>query len=149
MSLQRRESRGKKMDVYASMTGAKLKHSVYCDESVDLLRALPDDLLYRVTGFLNARSLLNMQQVNRTYLRICRQNKAGWDGLCDVLWADKIHVADEARTTQDRMSAYRLSVHDAATRHHLTMEEFCYPSTVWDFRFKESAGTDWTVADPW
>eukprot|EP00534_Pseudo-nitzschia_fraudulenta_P013311 CAMPEP_0201241772 /NCGR_PEP_ID=MMETSP0852-20130820/35187_1 /ASSEMBLY_ACC=CAM_ASM_000632 /TAXON_ID=183588 /ORGANISM="Pseudo-nitzschia fraudulenta, Strain WWA7" /LENGTH=436 /DNA_ID=CAMNT_0047538155 /DNA_START=138 /DNA_END=1448 /DNA_ORIENTATION=+ len=52
------------------------------------------------------------------------------------------------------MSAYRMSVLDAEKRDHVTREELLYDpdtgkGTVWSFRFKEAAGTDWTSFDPW
>ena len=47
-----------------------------------------------------------------------------------------------------------MSVQDALTRHFVWPDEFLYDETtqkgtIWSFRFKESAGADWTKLDPW
>jgi hypothetical protein len=53
------------------------------------------------------------------------------------------------------MEAFKTSVVDAATRQEVSLEELCYDELpfkegpVWSFRFKESAGGDWTSWDPW
>jgi len=52
------------------------------------------------------------------------------------------------------MSAYKLSVYDAKYREELRPDELFFDTStgegiVWDFRFKETAGNDWTSFDPW
>ena len=53
------------------------------------------------------------------------------------------------------MEAFKTAVVDAATRKEVSLEELCYDESplkggpVWSFRFKESAGSDWTSWDPW
>ena len=53
------------------------------------------------------------------------------------------------------MEAYKVSVTDAVTRKEISFEEICFDrspdkaGTIWSFRFKESAGRDWTSWDPW
>lgn len=52
------------------------------------------------------------------------------------------------------MSACQLSTYDAKFREELRPEELCFDTDtgegiVWDFRFKETAGADWTSFDPW
>jgi len=52
------------------------------------------------------------------------------------------------------MAAYRISLLDGRNRDHLTREELIFdPDTgkgsIWSFRFKEAAGSDWTAFDPW
>lgn len=52
------------------------------------------------------------------------------------------------------MKAYRHSIQDAQERQCITLSELCFDpvtqqGTIWSFRFKESAGRDWTLADPW
>jgi hypothetical protein len=121
----------------------------------DPLTPLPEDVLTRITGFLDAKSLSRgLGCVNRTYRGLCGRNEAGWDHLCLDRWRDKVHVAAAALAEPDRRRAYRLSVQDARERNHVTEDEFCYNpdtgrGTVWSFRFKESAGSDWTSHDPW
>jgi hypothetical protein len=149
---------------------------------IDLLSPLPEDVLCRITSFLDARSLLQMRLINHFFQILAARNAAGWDNLTDNLWKDKVHVCAEARhmrnttatpadsaTTQQpdqensnsnnsinnsSLSAYKLSLQDSLNRHHVSREELCYDpdtmtGTVWSFRFKESAGSDWTVQDPW
>ena len=52
------------------------------------------------------------------------------------------------------MAAYRMSLQDARDRNFVLPHELIYDpetetGTVWSFRFKEAAGTDWTSWDPW
>ena len=113
-------------------------------ESADL-SGMPTDVIYNVTSFLDAKSLLNMRVLNRSFRVIASHNSAGWDLLCENLWKTKVHVRAEARNCTDRMAAYRLSVEDAQNRDHLLPEELIYDletrtGTIWSFRFKESAG---------
>jgi hypothetical protein len=173
--------------------------------TMDLVSPLPDDVLCRITSFLDARSLLQMRLINHSFHKQAARNAAGWDNLCQELWKDKIHVCAEAvhmrshnrghgsdsgntgmataagsataaqqQTAQDRnsnsnsknndnnndsihnscLTAYKLSLQDSRNRHHVTRQELCYDpdtmtGTVWSFRFKESAGNDWTAQDPW
>lgn len=118
------------------------------------LQVISEDVLCKITGFLDAQSLLKLREVNRGYRRIASLSEAGWDNLCQVLWKDKIHISPQALREENRMFAYRLSLQDARERNHMTISELCYDEelgkgTVWSFRFKESAGTDWTSVDPW
>ncbi|CAJ1949590.1 unnamed protein product [Cylindrotheca closterium] len=118
------------------------------------LSAMPTDVIYNVASFLDAKSLLNMRTLNRSFRVIASHNSAGWDSLCETFWKTKIHIRPEARDCTDRMAAYRLAVEDARTRDHLLPEELIYDvetktGTIWSFRFKQSAGEDWTESDPW
>ncbi|GKY98778.1 hypothetical protein MPSEU_000834000 [Mayamaea pseudoterrestris] len=117
---------------------------------VDVFQLLPDDVIVRMTGFLDASSLLQVRVVNQTFCRL-----ADWDMQCQTLWHDKIHVCPVAKLqTYNRREAYLNSLIDAKTRNHVHREELVYHpntrvGTIWSFRFKESAGTDWTRVDPW
>ena len=111
------------------------------------LSGLPTDVIYNVTSFLDAKSLLNMRVLNRNFRVVASHNSAGWDLLCGRLWKSKVHVRTEARNCADRMAAYRLSVEDARNRDHLLPEELIYDvekktGTIWSFRFKKSAGAE-------
>jgi len=116
----------------------------------DHLSELPEEILCRVTSFLNAKSLYELHCVNPHYHSICLQRKAGWEYLCQYLWKTKVH---HATIRQPSLSAYLLSIQDSH-RQYLHLEELCYNAelhigTIWSFRFKESAGSDWTHVDPW
>ncbi|KAL9179513.1 hypothetical protein ACHAXT_008803 [Thalassiosira profunda] len=104
------------------------------------------------------------------------RGSAGWKERCTALWSTKANVCSAARalleeetktkSAQDvssdakcaAMEAYKLSVADAARRTEVSFEEMCFDASddatntagaVWSFRFKESAGRDWTSWDPW
>lgn len=144
--------RGKQLAAIAE--GHHHHHHQHGRSGSQLLSSLPEDVQCRITGFLDAPSLVRMRAVNRYYRRLASEDPAGWAFLCEYLWRDKIHVGVQAREEPNRLEAYRLSIEDAIQRQHLTLEELCYnPSTdtgtIWSFRFKEAAGSDWTSADPW
>eukprot|EP00980_Cylindrotheca_fusiformis_P010230 scaffold2271_cov130-Cylindrotheca_fusiformis.AAC.25 len=118
------------------------------------LGGMPDDITCNITSYLDVRSLLNMRMLNRSFRSLTSQSSAGWEKLCMDLWETKVHVCPEARACTDRMAAYRMSVLDARDRNHVLREELIYDpetaaGTVWSYRFKESAGADWTSWDPW
>lgn len=129
---------------------------------------LADDVACKVMSFLDARSLCTMRVVNHKLHRLASKNASGWDQLCLRLWETKVHVSREAQQELKRsprgsgeindyenaMSAYKLSVLDGANRDHVTREELVFhpltgKGTIWSFRFKEAAGSDWTAFDPW
>ena len=120
------------------------------------LSELPDDMVLSCLSFLNVPSLLSVSLVNRKYNLLARHNQAGWELHCHRLWRDKVFVCPKARQqlSVNAMGAYRSSLLDATERHHVLMDECCFDvttkqGTVWSFRFKESAGPDWTSWDPW
>jgi hypothetical protein len=126
------------------------------DDSTFALSQLPEELFFRISSFLDVISLVDMGMTNRYYHALCQRNQAGWTNLCLYLWRTKIHVAPEARALiqENALEAYRLACADATQRSYVTKHEFCYnpdthQGTVWSFRFKESAGADWTSVDPW
>ncbi|CAB9528357.1 expressed unknown protein [Seminavis robusta] len=123
-----------------------------------LCSSLPDEVICRITNFLNVRSLLKVRQCCRNWKKLASRNEAGWENLCRKLWARKVHVPTipEQKTLPNDwfFHAYPKSIRDAKERQHLTIDELCYDpdthtGTVWSFRFKESAGADWTQTDPW
>jgi hypothetical protein len=76
-----------------------------------------------------------------------------------------VHVDSRAVTLRDThhgspayqvsaMHAYLQSCEDARFRRSIRLEELCYDvhshtGTIWNFRFKEAAGPEWTLPDPW
>jgi len=119
------------------------------------LQSLPEEVICTICSFLDVHSLLEMQCLNQSFRTIASKNSAGWSNLCDVLWKTKVHVSSAARLIVDsKMAAYRASLQDAKERHHIEQDEFLFDpithtGTIWNFRFKEAAGTDWTAWDPW
>lgn len=118
--------------------------------------SLPDEVICSVLSYLDAELLLEMRCLSRSLRVLASKNSAGWSDLCKRLWKDKIHVLPQARQTAevDSMTAYRLSVQDAKNRNHIEPHELIFnpetqKGTIWSFRFKEAAGTDWTSWDPW
>lgn len=144
--------------------------STSIDNTDYLTNFLPDDTLCSVFKFLDVKSLLHMRECNRKLRSAASSNNAGWSDHCSNLWSRKANVCSRARfllaqATQQRsisyltrniaMEAYKTSVVDAATRKEVSLEELCYDESphkggpIWSFRFKESAGSDWTSWDPW
>lgn len=125
--------------------------------SAAMCSSLPDDLICKLFSFLDAPSLMQVRKCNRHLRNLASRNEAGWEHLCQALWATKIHVPAVPTTgvpPYHYLNAYHGSIREAQERQHLTLEELCYDpeqrkGTIWSFRFKESAGTDWTAADPW
>ena len=118
------------------------------------LRSLPDDVMGLLTSFLDVPSLLKCRRLNRSFRTLASRPSAGWSNHCEKMWKTKIHVLPSARTNSDRMAAYRDAIKDARERDHISREELIYDpetrsGTIWSFRFKESAGPDWTSWDPW
>ena len=118
------------------------------------LSGLPEDLQCQIVSFLDVPSLLSVRLINSRYRELASRNEAGWTSHCARLWNDKIFVSTEAREEEHAMTAYRLSLNDARNRQDITMQELCYivseqKGTIWSFRFKKSAGPDWTSNDPW
>jgi hypothetical protein len=119
------------------------------------LGSLPDDLVCGITSYLNAESLLTVRLLNTSFRDLASTGAAGWEGLCHYLWKDKVHIPPAAANHPDPMAAYRLSFLDSRLRDYITRDELTYDphtkigGTIWSFRFKESAGSDWTSFDPW
>ncbi|KAL7447389.1 hypothetical protein ACHAXM_010599 [Skeletonema potamos] len=131
---------------------------------------LLDDTLSSILKFLDVNSLLRMRECNSKLCSAASSNDAGWDIHCTSLWSGKANVCSRARsllaqsiqpcsisyfTKNIAMEAYKTSVVDAATRNEVSLEELCFDQSplkrgpIWSFRFKESAGSDWTSWDPW
>lgn len=115
------------------------------EEGMARLSRIPDDIICKITSFLDVHSLLNMRVLNRSFRSLTSQSSAGWDNLCEQLWKTKVHVCPHARECTDHMAAYRMSVLDARDRDHILREELIYDpetciGTIWNFRFKECAG---------
>jgi len=120
----------------------------------NILASLPEDLVCRLTNFLDARTLVAFGATCRSFHDLSQKNAAGWDNLCEVLWRSKVHVCAAARAHPSRKESYLRSIRDAQTRQSITIDELCYDietrrGTIWSFRFKESAGDEWTNLDPW
>jgi hypothetical protein len=116
---------------------------------------LPEELQCCVCSFLDAPTLGgNMRRLNRYFHDLCGRDEAGWENLCQILWRDKIHVCEQARLLQPARRAYQATMDDAQNRDCIRLSEFLYnptsnTGTIWSFRFKQSAGPDWSASDPW
>lgn len=141
--------------------------------SPSVLGSLPNELLCSIASFLPVSSLKNCLLLNRRYYQLLSSNGAGWEDRCRDLWSRRIHVAPIARellqhkhvvdmkvtvpnllSTSTAIEAFRMSCRDAQCRQEVTTQELCYDfessiGTIWNFRFKESAGGEWTASDPW
>ena len=124
------------------------------DSTQQPLRSLPDEVICAIFSYLDVHSLLDMRCLNNSFRTLASKNSAGWSNLCQRLWETKVHVSPAAVSTTDSMTAYRMSIQDARNRNHVEPHEFVFDpetrtGTIWSFRFKEAAGTDWTSWDPW
>lgn len=124
------------------------------EDELTTLTSLPNEIICNILSCLDVTSLLQSRCLNRSFRTLASQGSAGWENLCHNLWQQKVHVSPEAQEHTDPMAAYRLSVEDARNRDFVRPEELLFDpatktGTVWSFRFKESAGSDWTSWDPW
>jgi len=132
---------------------------------------LPDDALCHIAKFLDVHSLVRLRECSKKLNIAASDNSAGWKDQCVALWSSKANVCSAARTmlaisnkasSEERsepkfaaMEAYKISVTDSVERNEISFEEICFDSsqgksgTIFSFRFKESAGRDWTSWDPW
>ncbi|EED89818.1 hypothetical protein THAPSDRAFT_269495 [Thalassiosira pseudonana CCMP1335] len=98
-----------------------------------------------------------------------RDPTSSTDDFKNVAFSSSAHKSDESPPTHLRiarasptieqdilsMEAYKFSVLDAKHRQEVTLNDLCFDADhnksgiVWSFRFKESAGSDWTSWDPW
>jgi F-box-like len=120
-----------------------------------LFASLPEEVTCKVMSYLDINSLLDMRRINRSFHTLASTDSAGWRNHFQQLRENKIHIPPAALVSRiDSMDAYRMSVEDARTRNHIESHELMFDpctrtGTVWSFRFKEAAGTDWTSWDPW
>ncbi|KAL7548443.1 hypothetical protein ACHAWF_011729 [Thalassiosira exigua] len=143
---------------------SKYKHDCISESFVD------DDTLCHLVKYLDVSSLLRLRECNRRLRETASNNYAGWKDRCLSLWSSKANVCSTARETLARsikidqketpdskytaMQAYKIALTDARHRKEVSFEEICFDASsstgiIWSFRFKESAGRDWTSWDPW
>ena len=158
-----------------STSATRPKHTrKICIRRDYLSKLIPDDALYHVLTFLDVDSLVQLGRCNGKLRSAASNNNAGWKLHCNLLWSRKVNVCQDAhellldanvpdtlenltqfRRKNSAMEAYKTSIVIAKTRHEIKMEELCFDDTTgktgifWYFRFKESAGRDWTSWDPW
>jgi hypothetical protein len=127
------------------------------------LNDLPDELLCQVGSFLNVPALKTARSLNARFRALLSLDEAGWTHHCKTLWQSKVHVTTQVQHLLSRrplsrstcaLQAYHLSCVDAQLRREIAPVELCYDpvlqtGTVFSFRFKESAGPEWTSFDPW
>ena len=141
---------------FRSNQNQEYQHDNYCEEEnakdhIPLLLALlPHDLICRLISFLDVRSLLQLSLTSRKLHYICQEDQI-WKVYCQQLWKHKVYQPDQQEHNHRHLSfqqAYISSIQDAKHRNYIHLHELCYP-IVWRFRFKASAGTDWTRMDPY
>ncbi len=131
--------------------------------------SLPDDALSHIINFLDVKSLVNLRGCSKKLYLAVSKDTAGWVEHCHRLWSKKANVCSAARSLllkdevaadadtsvkNTAMEAYKLALKDSS-RGEILHDEICYDAhptskgIIWSFRFKESAGRDWTSWDPW
>lgn len=125
--------------------------------------ALPDDIVSFLGTYLDVDDLNACRLVNRRFRSLMSMNGSGWVARCAELWGRKVHVHEAARAilhyipsrSTQAMKAYHASCIDGRSRNEIRIRELCFDptnstkGTIWYFRFKECAGSDWTALDPW
>lgn len=131
----------------------KLGNSENDTQTDGLSLYLTDDVIFKILNFLSPYDLVHrLGMVNRHYLALSKDNAAGWSSYYSNLMNTKLHVVVADPLSNLRM-ACRQAINDSR-RPFITTRELCYDivtqqGTIWSFRFKESAGADWTSVDPW
>lgn len=153
--------------VFSSIVSATARRKG--DDYLSSENSLPGDALCHLIKFLDVASLVQLRRCNKKLYSAASKNSAGWTEHCTSLWQRKANVCSAARQLLAKtynnndyneyaaMEAYKLSIDDAARRHEILPDEICFDTTssvnkqgiIWSFRFKESAGRDWTSWDPW
>lgn len=119
---------------------------------------MPDEMICNIASFLDVLTLAqSFGKICSRFQELSTRNEAGWEDHCTSLWSAKAHVPKWARLMLARrraFCAYRLSLHDSVRRQEIEEDELCFDPRsgtgfVWDFRFKENAGPQWTQFDPW
>ena len=110
--------------------------------------SLPREPLVRTLAQLTAAELC---LAGRGSLELCNASRSPviWNRLLDQLWRCKSLIPDHCRALRAEgrpLDAYRQSLADS-TRCIIQMEELS--DCRWSFRFKQSAGEQWTDQDPW
>ena len=119
---------------------------------------MPDELICNIASFLDIPTLTeSFGKICSRFQELSTRNEAGWEDHCTSLWSAKAYVPKWARLMHARrraFHAYRLSLNDSVRRQEIEEHELCFDTSsgtgfVWDFRFKENAGPQWTQVDPW
>jgi hypothetical protein len=124
---------------------------------VDVLSTyLTEDVIIKIMNFCNISDLVHgIGMVNHYYHELSNRDTVGWDiHYTKNILQDKCRVRvppiPPHKDHKNKRTLYQYSVIDSQ-RECITLEELCYDisGTIWSFRFKSAAGTDWTNADPW
>lgn len=123
---------------------------------------LPDELVMQVGSFLDVRTLKHARYLNRRFRDLFSRDEAGWVQHFHHLWQRKAHIHPVAchlltgfpKENAFAMKAYRVACFDAAERQEIALDELCFDmqratGTIFSFRFKQAAGSEWTSSDPW
>jgi len=156
----RKRPGGKAMRLISSQKRFQAQHRRHRQSlSFRPLLEMPSEILSSIMGFMDVQTLLNMRFVCKKSKTNASRDDAGWSSHCDRLWKNKVHVSKNARQLHRQqngqcMKAYGESIRDAHERQHIDDDELCYDpvshtGTVWSFRFKSTAGSNWTDKDPW
>ena len=124
---------------------------------VDILSTyLTEDVIIKVMNFCSISDLVHgIGMVNHYYHSLSYLDTVGWDNhytknILEEKWLIKLPPIPPHKDRNNKRTLYQYAVIDS-NRQCITLEELCYDisGTIWSFRFKSGAGTDWTAADPW
>jgi hypothetical protein len=135
---------------------------------------LTEDVIIKIMNFCSVYDIVHgIGMLNHYYYTLSYNNSVGWDVHYQTILQTKCHVAippqitsfaeptslsstnttSSTIQTMNKRKAYEIAIIDSK-RQYITTNELCYDiatrtGTIWSFRFKESAGIDWTSVDPW
>ena len=118
---------------------------------------IPDELICAISSFLDVESLSRLRLVSKRLFSIASRDEAGWKHHCGRLWSQKAHVSKDAYSLLDcgnARKAFYVAGREAVSRHSIFRRELIFDpntkeGTIWSFRFKATAGSEWTSRDPW
>lgn len=115
------------------------------------INRLPDVCWIEILSFCLSQELYSVLPVVCERIRdICEEHdEVLWRLRCETLWRDKIRESWLSFSLTDDLKyryKYFLSLQDSK-RTDLTTQELC--RFCWGFRFKKSAGNEWTELDPY
>ncbi|KAL9237739.1 hypothetical protein vseg_012252 [Gypsophila vaccaria] len=112
----------------------------------DPVDVIGEDLMMRVFGRLDARSLVYSLLVSRFWFSLASSDLL-WSPLCEQLWVGKAHIPRRSKVPGlSKVACYSRAVTDGK-RVRITRDDLC--DHAWTFHFTETAPTYWKNIDPY
>lgn len=116
------------------------------EEERDPMEVLGEDIMMKIMGSLDARSLARSLLVSRSWFSLASSDSL-WSPLCKQLWVGKAHIPRRSKVPGlPKLVCYSRAVIDSK-RIRIMREDLCDHS--WDFHFTEAAPDYWKSMDPY